>query len=328
MKEKSDYIDSKKISGYVSNIKNSLKRKLAHYKVNKTRETYRDGLKFEEQAEFEKAIHNYKICLEAEPQNLKYLRRLANLYSSLEENSKALTLFLEITKIHPSDETFFQLGQELYKQNHLKKSIEYLKKSLRYNKRYIQSHLLLASVYSKAGNIDKIEQYLTNVLKLDPNHKPSLDALMRFYYKQNRFRDSFNILNQYTSIYAEDFNLKLFKVDLYTKVGRYSKALKILYQITSFDDRFKSFTKEMELKKENPTVREKEFLNRIATIKNQKLVSFKTKAQTYYNDKAGNTPNPKDAFDLSILYLLIGNQKNTLKYLIFARQLNEEKKYY
>ncbi|MBK8397818.1 MAG: hypothetical protein IPL26_21595 [Leptospiraceae bacterium] len=328
MKEKLGHLESKKISGYVRNIKNNLKRKFTHYKVNKTRELYRDGLRFEEQAEYPEAIHNYKACIQAEPQNIKYLRRLANLYSSLEENTKALTLFLEIVKILPNEETFFQLGQEFFRQNKYKKSIEYLKKSLQYNKRYISSHLLLATVYSKVGNVDKTEQYLTNALKLDPNHKTSLEELMKFYYKQNRFRDSLQLMNQYTSIYAEDSKIKLLKVDLYMKTGSYTNALKILYIVTSSNESFSSFINEMELRKNNPTPREKEFINRITTIKNQKLVSFKMKLQNYYNERSVSVPNPKDSFDLSFLYLLLGNQKKALKYLLFARQLNEEKKYY
>ena len=83
----------------------------------------------------------------------------------------------------------------------------------------------------------------------------------------------------------------------------------------------------MQYKKINPTAKEKDFINRIIAIKNEKLVSFENNLQNYYNEKESIHPNPKDAYDLSILYLLIGNQKKSLKYLFFARQLNEENKY-
>ena len=91
MKEKTDVIDSKNLSGYVNNFKDTIKRKYSHYKMNKVRESYRDGLRAEEMADFKKAIQKYNACLEMEPGNLKCLRRLANLYSNLEEHPKACT---------------------------------------------------------------------------------------------------------------------------------------------------------------------------------------------------------------------------------------------
>jgi tetratricopeptide (TPR) repeat protein len=327
MKERLEDKHSKDSSSYVSNIKDNIKRRYSNYKMNKFREQYRDGLKFEENAEYKKAIRNYLACLEMEPRNLKCMSRLANLYSNLEENSKSLELFSKLVKLHPNEETYFQLGQELYRQNYIKKAIQSLKNSLYYNKRFINSHILLASLYIKANNTDKTEQYLSNALKINPNHKTCLEELMMCYYRQGRYRDSLRIMNQYTSLYAEDTSLKLLKSDLYTKIGSYTKSLKLLYQTTSSDDRFLAFSKEMQYRRINPTAREKEFINRITAIKNKKLVSFKSKLQDYYNEVSNISPNPKDAYDLSILYLLIGNQKKALKYLVFARQLNEEKKY-
>jgi len=327
MKEKTDVIDSKNLSGYVNNFKDNIKRRYSHYKMNRMRESYRDGLRAEEMADFKKAIQKYNACLEMEPGNLKCLRRLANLYSNLEEHTKALELFLKIAKSNPNEETYFQVGQELYKQNRLKKSIQFLKKSLYYNKRYINSHILLASVYAKADNIDKTEQYLSNAIKIDPNHKTSLEELIKFYYRQKRYRDSLRLMQQYNSLYAENTSMKLLRSEVYAKVGSYAKSLKLIYQVTSSDDRFQNFIKEIQYKKNNSTAREKEFANRITEIKNKKLVSFKSNLQNYYNDKEATLLDPKDAYDLSILYLMLGNQKKALKYLLFARQINEEKKY-
>ncbi len=327
MKDRSDVIDSKNLSGYVSNIKDNIKRRYTHYKISKLREVYKEGLESEEAADYKKAIRKYLECLEMEPDNLKCLRRLANLYSNLEEHKNALELFFKITNLNPNEETFFQLGSELYKQNKFKKAIQCLKKSLYYKRRFINSHVLLASIYARANNSDKTEQYLSNVIKIDPNHKACLEELIKFYYKKERYRDSFKVLSQYSAQYAEDSSIKLIKSDLYIKTGRYSKALKILSQTISTDDRFLSFIKEMQYKKINPTAREKEFINRITAIKNRRLIRFESNLQDYYNEKECIQPNPKDAFDLSILYLLMGNQKKSLKYLLFARQLNEENKY-
>jgi tetratricopeptide (TPR) repeat protein len=327
MKDRSEVIDSKNISGYVSSMKDSIKRRYNHYKINKLRELYREGLLFEESSDFQKAIRKYLECLDMEPENLKTLRRLASLYSNLEESKSALEIFLKITKINPNEETFFELAQELLKQNRFKKAIEYLKKSLYYKKRFINSHILLASIYARAGNADKTEQYLSNVIKIEPHHKACLEELVKFYYKQGRYRDSLKMLREYSSQYAEDASIKLIKSDLYIKTGRYTKALKVINQTVSSSDRFYNFIKEMQYKKINPTAIEKDFLNRITTIKNKKLVSFESNLQDFYNEKECIPPNSKDAFDLSVLYLLIGNQKKSLKYLLFARQLNEESKY-
>ena len=327
MKDRLEVIESRNLSGYVSSMKDNIKRKYTHFKIKKFRESYRDGLQFEENAEYEKAIQCYLECLEMETDNIKCLYRLANLYSNLEENSKALEFFYKITKLNPNEETYFHLGQEFYKQNRFKKAIQCLKKSLYYKRRFLFSHILLASIYAKADNVDKTEQYLSNVIKIYPHHKASLEELIKFYYKQRRYRDAIKTLSIYNSLYTEDSSIKLIKSDILIKTGRYSKALKIVSEATSMDDRFNSFIKEMQYKKINPTAKEKDFINRIITIKNKKLVSFENNLQNYYNEKDSIQPNPKDAYDLSILYLLMGNQKKSLKYLFFARQINEENKY-
>jgi tetratricopeptide (TPR) repeat protein len=327
MKDRLEVTDSKNLSGYVNTMKDNIKRRYNHYKISKLRESYREGLLFEECADYKQAIRKYLECLDMEPGNLKTLRRLANLYSNLDEHVNALDLYSKIVKLNPDEETYFQLAQEFYKQNRFKKAIKCLTKSLYYKKRFINSHILLATIYAKADNVDKTEQYLTNVIKIDPHHKASLEELLKFYYKQGRYRDSLKILTKYNSQYAEDSSIKIIKSDLYIKTGRYAQALKILSQVTTSDDRFNNFTKEMQYKKINPTAREKEFINRITAIKNKKLVSFESNLQDYYNGKDCILPNPKEAYDLSILYLLIGNQKKSLKYLLFARQLNEESKY-
>lgn len=327
MKEKIDSIDSKNLSGYVSNLKDNIKRRYSHYKMNKLREQYREGLQLEAMAEYQKAIQKYNACLEIDPRNLKCLRRLGNLYSNLEENSKSIEIFSKIAKLYPDEVTYFHLGQEFYKQNRLKKAIQFLKKSLYYNKRFINSHILLASVYAKADNVDKTEQYLSNALKIDPNHKTSLEELIKFYFRQKRYRDSRNLMNQYSSLYAEDSTMKLLKAELYAKTGSYAKSLKLMYQATASDDRFQKLINEIQNKKANPTALEKEFTNRITELKNQKLVNFKRTLQNYNSDRETFFIDPKEAFDLSILYLMLGNQKKALKYLLFARQLNEEKKY-
>ncbi len=327
MKDRLEVTDSKNLSGYVSNMKDNIKRRYSHYKISKLRESYREGLLFEESADYRQAIRKYLECLDMEPGNLKTLKRLADLYSNLDEHASALDLYSKIAKLNPNEETYFQLAQEFYKQNRFKKAIKCLTKSLYYKKRFINSHILLAAIYAKADNIDKTEQYLTNAIKIDPHHKASLEELLKFYYKQGRYRDSLKILTKYNSQYAEDSFIKIIKSDLYIKTGRYAQALKILSQVTTSDNRFNNFTKEMQYKKINPTAREKEFINRITAIKNKKLVSFESNLQDYYNGKECIQPNPKEAYDLSILYLLIGNQKKSLKYLLFARQLNEESKY-
>lgn len=121
MKDRLEVIESRNLSGYVSSMKDNIKRKYTHFKIKKFRESYRDGLQFEENAEYEKAIQCYLECLEMETDNIKCLYRLANLYSNLEENSKALEFFYKITKLNPNEETYFHLGQEFYKQNRFKK---------------------------------------------------------------------------------------------------------------------------------------------------------------------------------------------------------------
>lgn len=185
-----------------------------------------------------------------ETDNIKCLYRLANLYSNLEENSKALEFFYKITKLNPNEETYFHLGQEFYKQNRFKKAIQCLK-NLSTTKDDFFSHILLASIYAKADNVDKTEQYLSNVIKIDPHHKASLEELIKFYYKQRRYRDAIKTLSIYNSLYKEDSSIKLIKSDILIKTGRYSKALKIVSEATSMDDRFNSFIKEMQYKNQS-----------------------------------------------------------------------------
>lgn len=327
MINRSDALTSSNFSGYVNTIKENVKRKFSHYKMNKLRQIYRDGLTYEENADYSKAIDCYIECLKIDPDYLKCLKRLSKLYSNLEEHNKAIQAFQKIAKINPNEESFFELGQEYYKQNRFKKAILYLKKSLYYQRRYIQSHRLLASIYAKADNRDKTEQYLSNVIKIDPNHKGSMEELIKLYFKQERFRDSLNLLDKYKEVYVEDASIKLLKSDILVKMGKYKKALNLINDYTSEEERFHSFIKEMQYKKINPTLKEKHFLKNLIQIKNEKKKTLESNLKNYQAGDETKFPDPRDSYDLAVLYLLLGNEKKAMKYLFFARQLNEEKKY-
>ncbi|HMV44449.1 MAG TPA: hypothetical protein PK079_06190 [Leptospiraceae bacterium] len=327
MKNRSDTMTPSNFSGYVNTIKENVKRKYSHYKVNKVRQHYRDGLSFEDNAEYSKAIESYLECLKLDPDYIKCLKRLAKLYSNLEEHSNAIQTYTKIAKLQPNEENFFELGQEYYKQNRFKKAILCLKKSLYYKRRFIQSHRLLASIYARVENRDKTEQYLSNVIKIDPNHKGSMEELIKLYFIQGRYRDSLNLLEKYKEVYVEDSNIKFLKSDIYVKMGKYSKALNIAYESLIEEEGFQSFIEDMQYKKVNPTLKEKDFLRKIVLIKNEKKKLLEENLKSYQSGDETKFPDPKISYDLALLYLLLGNQKKAMKYLFFARQLNEERKY-
>lgn len=318
-----------KISLTLGNIKTKIQDSYFKYKSNRSIHLYNEAIHSEEKGDLEKSVKLYRKLLADEPEHIHAMEKLARVYSALNERGKAIRLFTTLTEHLPNEETFYLLGAEHFKQNRMKKAIKSLIQSLYYNKRYINSHLLLASVFERIGLTDKVEQYLSNAVKIDPTHRTALSELLHFYYYKERYRDALTVAEKYMKSYPDDLKISLLHAEILAHAGHYAKSLKELILLSEENTSFTDFIYKMdEFARVNPTARTREFLSRIARVKEERLLDFKSNLMNYYNNPdETDPPLPREALDLSFLFLFEGNNKKALTYLWLAKQLNNESKF-
>lgn len=232
-----------------------------------------------------------------------------------------ISQFYKAITMEPSEKKFYNIALEYYIQGKYKKAIEFSKKALKVKTSYLDAHLLLANTYSKLGKNDKTELYLTNALKIEPNNTNVIRGLIYFYYHKKRYRDCMQALERYLSLKPEDYKIQLLKFNVLLSLGYYKKAYYLISQITPKYEVFTKFIKIVSEKK----VKDSFFRDMEIKIE-AKTEEFHEKVKNYqeYPDEFP-MPSMEESLEISFLYLFNGDSKNAMKYLIYAKKLQEER---
>lgn len=298
---------------------------LLNYSMSNAKKLYNQGILAEESGDLEAAIKFYESSIDLNPEFVKSFQNLGSVYSKLGDKDKAIDFFQKAILISPTEETYYNLSVEYYKMNNLEGAIHNLKKSLECNKRYVNSHLLLAYAYEKSGREDKTEIYLTNVIRIDPKNKTALRGLLLFYYERDRLDESLDLINRYISFYPNDGKFTILKSDILSRKGSYTESVAMLTELTKTNSKFTSFTDKLDELKSNESIPEKEYFRNLEAKTKNKIREFKTKLElSKENPDDFSPPNPQDAVDLSLMYLFNGDPEKAMKYLVYAKKINSE----
>lgn len=180
--------------------------------------------KFEEHGEFENAINEYKKVLKREPENLKIILKLANVYSKQDKYDNAVNIYKSGLKIYPNNlithiyliklfeklerydqaieesirmynanpnckpigtAGFFLLGDYLQKQLKYDKAIEIYKKLLDIDSNNADGYYELAKMFSLKRNKIESVDYLKKALNLKSSLKDEAKTEEGFEYLKN-----------------------------------------------------------------------------------------------------------------------------------------------
>lgn len=224
-----------------------------------------------------------------------------------------------------SEQKYYSIALEFYIQAKYKKAIEFSKKALKVKLNFLDAHLLLANTYSKLGKNDKTELYLKNALNIEPKNPNVLKGLVYFYYHKKRYRDCMEMIERYTSLKPEDHKMKTLKFYVLLNLGYYKKSYLMISQLIANNTNFSEFASLISKKKENSQYENRTFFGELHEKKSSKIKEFHEKVKNYqeYPDEFP-IPEPEDSLEISFLYLFNGELKKAMKYLVYARKLQEE----
>ncbi|EPE85521.1 tetratricopeptide repeat protein [Leptospira noguchii] len=284
---------------------------------------FNQALILEKEGNYPEAIRLYEDLIQSQPKYQKPYLNLGALYSKQGNSKKAIEVYQKALYVGKSPELYYNIGIELYRTGETETAIRSLKKSLEIEKRFLNSHILLAYCYRQLERDDKTELYLTNAIRLDPKNRMALTALATLYFEKERWRDCLETANKVNKLFPNDPRMQVLLSEVHTRLGNFKQSFEILKQATSQSKGFTRFSDAIEESKKNPE--EAAFFDSLEKLTKNKLDEFRSKLEmNQENPEDFSPPNPQDALDLSLMYLFHGDKERALKYMLYAQKQLEE----
>ncbi|UOG37865.1 tetratricopeptide repeat protein [Leptospira noguchii] len=284
---------------------------------------FNQALILEKEGNYPEAIRLYEDLIQSQPKYQKPYLNLGALYSKQGNSKKAIEVYQKALYVGKSPELYYNIGIELYRTGETETAIRSLKKSLEIEKRFLNSHILLAYCYRQLEKDDKTELYLTNAIRLDPKNRMALTAFATLYFEKERWRDCLETANKVNKLFPNDPRIQVLLSEVHTRLGNFKQSFEILKQATSQSKGFTRFSDAIEESKKNPE--EAAFFDSLEKLTKNKLDEFRSKLEmNQENPEDFSPPNPQDALDLSLMYLFHGDKERALKYMLYAQKQLEE----
>jgi tetratricopeptide (TPR) repeat protein len=157
-----------------------------------------------------------------------------------------------------------------------------------------------------------MEVYLRYILESDPRNHYALWELAKLYDSTFRYKEALHAMESFLNYYPEEASKgEVFQAELYIKMGKYASAKDILAESLEADSHIQKMVKKL-----NSTP------DKVQTI--QELVHEKRKE--FKDLEFKKKYNPGLTFEISILYLMLGNFSESAKFLVYSRKVQEEGK--
>ncbi len=285
---------------------------------------YNEAVRLAKSGNLQESKAKYEELISKDPGFHLAYQNLGAIYAKENDHILAIENFSKSIKIEPDHKNYYNIGFSFYRLKEYEKAIHFLKQALHLEKKFVLSHLLLAQIYQTLENDDKTEIYLTNVIKIDPNHKSALGGLAMYYYERNRYPESLRMLERYLLLYPNNSQLKLIQSEVLAKQGNFKASANLLVEMTKTEEGFTNFNQTLASAWQEEDELAKKSLERIQGTAKKRLKEFQTKLElSRENPNEFSPPEPQDALDLSLLYLFNGNPEKAMQYLVFAQKMQE-----
>ncbi|TGK07118.1 tetratricopeptide repeat protein [Leptospira semungkisensis] len=286
---------------------------------------FNEALKFEKEGKISQAAKIYSEILGMNPKFQKAYLNLGALYSRSGDSEKAIKTYQKALDLGKTPELYYNLGVELYRLGSLDAAVKALKSSLELNKRYLNSHLLLAYCYKQLERPEKSELYLKNAIKIDPKNKTAFAALATIYFDTEKWQEALEAANTALQINPSDARMEILLTDIHVKLGNYKQSFETLKKVTTSAPGFVQFSDSIKAAKQNPKKEDKLFFDNLEVLTRKKLDEFKDKlTMSKESPEDFEAPQAQDALDLSLMYLFHGDTERALKYLLYAQKNLQE----
>jgi tetratricopeptide (TPR) repeat protein len=268
---------------------------------------YNKAISFLNSGKIKDSIDYFEKDLEINPGITRSLFHLGKLYNTIENWLKCKEIFQKLVKLTPTDENYYKLGNAHSKLGETIFAVDSYKLSLELNENYLLSHLALADLFGRSGNDYKMEYYLKNVITINSSHQPTYLKLIALQIKHFRYDEAYELIQKYYNLFPNDLKIRVTEVELLIRMGKFNSAKSCLDDLLENDEKIKKALSDKLL------------------LKNKKIITdlISEKLKKYRETLNYIEPNPKISEELSLLFLLNGNIKESTKFLIFSRQIRE-----
>lgn len=138
-----------------------------------------------------KALANYNLAIEKDPNNIESIYSRALLYCKLEQFDNAindLDLAMELDNSHFLDHLLNGYAYIYFKMREFKKAIDYAEKTLKENKEFFWANLTLAEIYGETEEYDKFYENLKIAIRGGIGIEDIDETIRRKYSNDKEFK--------------------------------------------------------------------------------------------------------------------------------------------
>lgn len=178
---------------------------------------------------FKEALEEIKISLKLQPQHHDIHKKMADIYSDLEEYEKAIQQYQESLKLKPHDyETYINLGITYNNMKQYEKALQSSYHAIDLNPTCSKAYTNIGNVYLHTNRIHEAEKALQKALELNPNNSEALLDLGIIYMKKERFFAAIDKFEMSLKVKPESHDVFPKLAECYMKVGEINKAISSL----------------------------------------------------------------------------------------------------
>lgn len=170
----------------------------------------------------------FNQAIEAEPDNVDALTSLAQLYSDLGDNGRAVEKLKAAAEKNPSPETLIALGQTYEQMHDYRNASEAFKKALEANPDNVRLQRVLAQTLLQSDQLDEALELFQHISADEPRDNQLKLRIAEIYRVKRDYAKAREVLNQLKATNADDPEVRYNEVKLLEAEDKLPEAITVM----------------------------------------------------------------------------------------------------
>lgn len=176
---------------------NKVVRLLANDTPRATEKSLMLAKAYQQLGQLEDAQYEYQSALKTDSLNIRLLNNAAAFYTITKQYKYSNRLYKKLIELRPRYSFYHKkIGNNYLKSNEILKAIISFQKAVDFNKRDLESSMLLAESLLKIEQLELADSIVNQGLQLFPNNKASLKLALKIAYKRKHYDQLISISDQ------------------------------------------------------------------------------------------------------------------------------------
>ena len=209
---------------------------------------YNFAYMLEKSGQREKAILNYKLVLDNDPNNWRALTNLYLIYFDQEKFEKSLSLVNKLLSSMPEHQPSLRdKAHLLFYLNRLTEAKKNVELSIKLNEKDYIAINILGMILDKMGLFNEAKAEYLKAIKIDKNYYPSYSNLGKTLLELQDIDNGIKVLQQGIKINPNFENAHNNLANAYNKIGRYNEAIEIYKKLLEQNPKHKDINSNIAL---------------------------------------------------------------------------------